>query len=127
PIDIQVIGFNAEGNQRYADALYEKLKHVPGITDLRIHQTSTLPELDVEVDRSRARDLGLTQRDVAGNLLLSLSGSSQTSPAFWLNPKNGISYNLVAQTPQYRMDSLQALENVPINGPAGTKPQILDA
>jgi len=127
PIDIQVVGFNAEGNQHYAAALYEKLKHVPGLADLRIQQSSTSPELDVDVDRSRARDLGLTQRDVADNLLISLSGSAQTAPALWLNPKNGVAYNLVTQTPQYQLDSLEALRNIPISGANGAKPQILGA
>jgi multidrug efflux pump subunit AcrB len=127
PIDIQVIGFNAAANRGYATALYEKMKHVPGIADLRIQQAFDLPELDVTVDRARARDLGMTQRDVANNMLISLSGSSQVAPSFWLNPKNGIQYSLVTQTPQYQLDSLQSLANVPINGASGTKPQILGA
>ncbi len=127
PIDIQVVGFNAAANRTYANMVYEKLKHVPGIADLRIQQAADTPELDLTVDRSRADELGLTQRDVANNMLISLSGSFQTAPTFWLNPKNGVSYNIVTQTPQYQLDSLQALKNLPVTGSAGQQPQILGA
>jgi len=105
--------------------LYDRLVHVPGIADARIQQAFDNPELRVDVDRSKAQELGLTQRDVANNMLVSLSGSFQTSPSFWLSPQNGVAYSVVAQTPQYRMDSLQALNNVPITGGNGQRPQIL--
>jgi CzcA family heavy metal efflux pump len=127
PIDIQVMGFNAGANRQYANDLYEKLKAVPGIADLRIQQAIDTPELRLEVDRSRAEELGLTQRDVANNMLISLSGSFQTQPTFWLSPQNGVSYSIVSQTPQYDLDSLQALKNLPITGSAGQQPQILGA
>jgi multidrug efflux pump subunit AcrB len=98
----------------------QEIKYVPGTTDLRIQQPFNLPHFFVDVDRSRAQDIGLTQRDVAGSLLVALSGSFQTSPTFWLNPKNGVSYNIAAQTPQYSLDSLGDLQSVPIT--ASTPP-----
>ncbi|MGB8841170.1 MAG: efflux RND transporter permease subunit [Aliidongia sp.] len=127
PIDIQVIGNNSTANRQYANDLYEKLRTVPGLADLRIQQAVDTPELDLDVDRSRAEELGLTQRDVANNMLISLSGSFQTAPTFWLNPKNGISYSIVTQTPQYQLDSLEALKNLPVTGSNGQQPQILGA
>jgi len=127
PIDIQVMGFNATANRQYANDLYEKLRAVPGIADLRIQQAVDTPELRLNVDRSRAEELGLTQRDVANNMLISLSGSFQTQPTFWLSPQNGVSYSIVSQTPQYDLDSLQALKNLPITGSTGQQPQILGA
>ncbi|MEA2754721.1 MAG: hypothetical protein QOJ54_1010 [Aliidongia sp.] len=127
PIDIQIIGNNATANRQYANDLYEKLRTVPGLADLRIQQAIDTPELELDVDRSRAEELGLTQRDVANNMLISLSGSFQTSPTFWLNPKNGISYSIVTQTPQYQLDSLEALKNLPVTGSNGQQPQILGA
>jgi multidrug efflux pump subunit AcrB len=105
--------------------LLEKLRYIPGTTDLRIQQAFDQPYLHIDVDRTRAQQLGVTQRDVATNLLISLSGSFQTSPTFWLNPKNGVSYSIATQTPQYRVDSLQALENIPITGSTNRNPQIL--
>jgi multidrug efflux pump subunit AcrB len=103
----------------------EKLRYIPGIADLRIQQPFDEPKLHIDVDRTKAGQVGFTQRDVANNLLISLSGSFQTSPTFWLNPKNGVSYAIATQTPQYRLDSLQGLENIPITGPSGSKSQIL--
>ena len=120
PIDIQVVGQNAVGNHEFAEKLMQEIKYVPGTTDLRIQQPFNLPHFYVDVDRSRAQDIGLTQRDVAGSLLVALSGSFQTSPTFWLNPKNGVSYNIAAQTPQYSLDSLGDLQSVPIT--ASTPP-----
>ena len=89
---------------------------VPGTADLRIQQPFDEPHLHIDVDRTKAQLAGFTQRDVATNLLISLSGSFQTSPTYWLNPKNGVSYSIATQTPQYRLDSLQELENIPITG-----------
>ena len=83
------------------------------------------PDLHINVDRTQAGQVGFTQRDVASNLLVSLSGSFQTSPTFWLNPKNGVSYSIATQTPQYRVDSLQDLENIPVTGISGARPEIL--
>jgi multidrug efflux pump subunit AcrB len=127
PIDVQVVGFNADANRKYANDLFERLKKVPGIADLRIQQAVDSPELRLDVDRSRADELGLTQRDVANNMLISLSGSFQTQPTFWLSPQNGVSYSIVTQTPQYQLDSLQALKNLPVTGATNQQPQILGA
>ncbi len=125
PIDVQVVGFKRDENARYAQALLGKLRHVPGIADLRMQQTFDQPVLNVKVDRIRATQVGLTQRDVANSLLVSLSGSAQVSPNFWVNPDNKVSYPLVAQTPQYRMNSLSDLENISVSGAAGSAPQLL--
>lgn len=114
PINLQVIGLKKEENTLYAYQLVHKLKQVPGLADVRTRQADNYPVLFVDVDRSLARELGFTQFDIASDLLISLSGSFQTTPTFWLDPKNGVSYPIVTQTPQYRMDSLQTLHNLPI-------------
>ena len=122
PIDVQIVGASPK-NHELANEMLEKLRHIPGLTDLRIQQTFNQPELRVFTDRSRAQQLGFSQKDVANNLLLTLSGSGQIAPTFWLNPETGVQYPIVAQTPQYRMASLQDLGNVPIN--AGGQTQLL--
>src|SRR5262249_27086250 len=114
PIDIQVIGRNIDANRAYALKLLDQLKQVTGIADLRIHQPFDQPKFDLIVDRTKAQQVGLSQRDVATSLLVSLSGSFQTNPSFYLNWKNGVSYNVITQMPQYKIDSLQALENIPV-------------
>ncbi len=114
PIDIQVIGFKREENQKYAALVMSRLKKIPGLADLRIQQAFNQPELHVDVDRTRAREMGLTQNDIATNLLVSLSGSLQTAPNFWVNPENGVSYPLVVQVPQYEVDTLNDLRNIPV-------------
>jgi multidrug efflux pump subunit AcrB len=124
PIDIQVIGRKVEENRKFAAALMERIKTVPGIVDLRIQQPFDQPKLNVVVDRTKAHQAGFTQRDMASNLLITLSGSFQTNPTFFLNPKTGVSYNIITQAPPYRVDSLQALENVPISG-QGNRSDIL--
>jgi multidrug efflux pump subunit AcrB len=93
-----------------------QLKFVPGTTDLRIQQPFDQPRLHFDVDRTKAQEIGYTQRDVANNLLISLSGSFQTVPSFWLDPKTGVTYNIAAQMPQYRIDTLQDLQNIPVTG-----------
>jgi len=125
PIDIQVVGFKRDENREYAALLMNRIKHVAGVADLRIQQAFNQPELRVDVDRTRAQELGLTQRDVATSMLVSLSGSAQTAPTFWVNPKNHVSYPIVVQTPQYRLDTLSALENIPVTASAATSSQIL--
>lgn len=125
PIDIQVVGNDFAGNQAFAGNLLQKLKYVPGTADLHVHQPTDRLQLNVDVDRTKTNQVGFTQRDVATNLLVSLSGSFQTSPTFWLNPKNGVSYSIATQAPQYRIQSLQELQNIPITGPSGATPQIL--
>ena len=126
PLDIQIVGRNLVANRAVAEQLMNKLKFVPGAVDLRIQQPFNRPKLHIEVDRTKAQEIGYTQRDVAQNLLISLSGSFQNAPTFWLDPRNGVSYSITTQTPQYRIKSLQDLENVPVTGanPA-VQPQIL--
>ena len=125
PIDIQIVGYGVEANRAFADKLLERVRRVPGTVDLRIQQPFDQPYLHVNVDRTKAQQVGYTQRDVATNLLVSLSGSFQTTPEFWVDPKTGVSYSIATQTPQYRIDSLQDLENIPVTGPSGAQPQIL--
>ncbi len=116
PIDVQVVGNDLQGNRLYADALLAKMRYVSGATDLRIQQPFDEPYLRLRVERTKAEQLGFTAHDIAQNLLVSLSGSFQTSPSFWLDPKNHVSYQIATQTPQYRTDTLQDIENVPITG-----------
>ena len=127
PIDVQVRGFNIAGNNAFAQKLLDRIRHVPGIADPRIQQDLDYPEFDVTVDRTLAREVGLSQRDVANNLLVSLSGSFQTNQTFWLDRKSGVSYPLVAQTPQPQLNSLDALRNIPLTGSTAAQPQILGA
>jgi multidrug efflux pump subunit AcrB len=122
PIDIQISGPSPQ-NHDIADALVASLRQVPGLVDLRLGEVFNQPELRVTTDRSRAQQLGISQHDIANNLLLTLSGSGQFEPTFWLNPKTGLQYPLVAQAPQYRMTSLQDLENLPVT--AAGQQQIL--
>jgi multidrug efflux pump subunit AcrB len=116
PIDVQVVGNDLEANRRYADVVLAKMRYVPGTADLRIQQPFDQPYLRLRVERTKAEQLGFTAHDIAQNLLVSLSGSFQTSPTFWLDPKNHVSYSIATQTPQYRTDTLQAVENIPITG-----------
>ena len=125
PIDIQVSGPNFEGNHGFATNLVEQLRSVPGATDLRVHQVFDQPKLHIFVDRTKAQESGFTQLDVASNALISLSGSFQTTPEFWLDPKNGVSYSVVTQAPQFTMTSLQDLQNIPISGQKAIRPEIL--
>jgi CzcA family heavy metal efflux pump len=125
PIDVQIVGFNLDANRAFADKLLERVRQIPGTVDLHIQQPFDQPYLHVDVDRTRAQQIGFTQRDVADNLLVSLSGSFQTTPEFWVNPKTGVSYSIATQTPQYRIDSLQSLENIPVTGPSGARSGIL--
>jgi multidrug efflux pump subunit AcrB len=126
PIDIQVMGSELEANRQFADRLMERVKFIPGVTDLRVQQPFNEPKLLINIDRTKAQQVGYSARDVASNVLVSLSGSFQTSPTFWLNPRNGVSYNIAVQSPQYEMDSLQDLRNIPISGSTG-QPQILES
>ncbi|MBO0765773.1 MAG: efflux RND transporter permease subunit [Hyphomicrobiaceae bacterium] len=119
PIDIQVRGPNLAANFGHAGRLLNKLVHVPGIADARIQQSRSAPGFNVEVDRTRAQLIGLTERDVTNSLVVTLAGSGQVAPTYWLSPDNGISYPIVMQTPQYQMDSLSALQTLPITA-AGT-------
>ncbi|MGD0565447.1 MAG: efflux RND transporter permease subunit [Roseiarcus sp.] len=113
PIDVQIIGPNMDANRVYADALLRRVARVSGVADARIQQAFNAPTLNVTVDRARASQVGLSERDVATSLQDTLAGSIQTAPTFWLNPKNGVSYPIVAQSPQYWLDTLSGLETVP--------------
>jgi multidrug efflux pump subunit AcrB len=115
PIDVQVSSHDAEAAAKVAQQLQGDLLAIPGLVDLRIQQPLNLPQIDVNVDRTRASLLGLTTQDVASNLLTALAGSSQVSPTFWVDPKTGVSYSIATQAPQYRLDSLAALKNLPIH------------
>jgi multidrug efflux pump subunit AcrB len=114
PIDVQIVGRDMYGNRAVAEQLLNKIKHVPGIADLRIQQPFDNPELMIDVDRTKASQLGMRQTDVAGSLLTALSGSFQTAPNFWLDPSTGVSYNIAVQTPQYLLDNMQDLNNMPV-------------
>jgi multidrug efflux pump subunit AcrB len=114
PIDIQVIGPNQEGNRALAERVLDKVRYVPGAADAHIQQPFDQPKITVNVDRTRAQTLGLTQKEVAQNLLVALSGSFQTSPNFYLDTRNGVSYNIATQAPQYGLDSITALQSLPI-------------
>ncbi len=116
PIDVQVVGNDLEGNRLYASRLLERMKNVSGTADMRIQQPFDEPYLRLRVERTKAEELGFTAHDIAQNLLVSLSGSFQTSPTFWVDPKNRVSYQIATQSPQYRTDSLQQLVNIPVTG-----------
>jgi CzcA family heavy metal efflux pump len=125
PLDLQVIGNNQKANYAYATDLLKRIRKVPGIADLRIQQVVDYPQINVDVDRTLASEVGLTQRDVANSLLVTLSGSGQVQPNFWLNTENGVSYPIVAQMPQYRIDTLSDLSNVPVTSANRTTTQYL--
>ncbi|WP_296654869.1 efflux RND transporter permease subunit [Paraburkholderia sp.] len=114
PIDVQIVGRDVAGNRAFAANLLARLRGVPGFVDTRIQQPGDLPRIFIDVDRTRAQQAGYTQRDVASNLLITLSGSQQTTPTFWLNPLNGVSYSVITEAPQYTIDSLQSLANIPL-------------
>src|SRR5471032_1294403 len=118
PLDVKISGRDA-GNREFALALQRRIIHVPGVADVRIQQATCYPSLQVNVDRLRAKQLGITERDVTSSLGASLAGTSQVAPTFWLNPANGVSYSVVGATPQYRLDSLPTLEALPITGENG--------
>ena len=126
PIDVAVTGADQRGNYVIAEKLAKEIRHIPGAVDVHVQQALDEPTLHLDIDRTRAQSVGLQAKDVAQNLLVSLSSSFQTSPAFWLDPKNGVSYNVAVQSPQYRVDSYRALENTPVTGVTpGSTPQIM--
>jgi CzcA family heavy metal efflux pump len=127
PVDLQIRGNNLPANFAYADQLLRDIRRVPGIADARIQQAQGNPTFEVNVDRTRAQLLGLTERDVTNSMVVNLAGSSQVSPTFWLNNKNGISYPIVMQTPQYSLDTLAELRNLPISSSPTSGSTILGA
>ncbi len=126
PIDLQIRGANLTANYAFAQQLLRRLVHVPGLADARIQQSMSGPGFNVDIDRTRAQFAGVTARDVTNSMVVNLAGSGQVSPTYWLNPDNGISYAIVMQTPQYQLDSLNALKNLPITAP-GASSQTLGA
>ncbi len=118
PIDIQIVGPNLYGNRALAERVLNEVRYVPGASDARIQQPFDLPNMTVNVDRTRAQAIGLTQQNVAQSLLVALSGSFQTTPSFYLDPRNGVSYNVAVQAPQYDIQSLAALRSLPVTGSA---------
>ncbi len=125
PIDVQIEGANIEGNRVVADAILDQVRKVPGVVDARVQQQFDYPNFQIDVDRTKAQQAGLTERDVAGSVLDTLSGSFQTAPLFFLNWRNGVNYSVAAQAPQYDIQSLHDLQNIPVTGPTGTRPTIL--
>ncbi len=120
PIDIQIVGPNLYANRTLAEHIIDQVRYVPGAADARIQQPFDEPNLTVNVDRTRAEEIGLTQQNVAQSLLVNLSGSFQTTPNFFLDPRNGVTYMVAIQTPEYRMDSLAALNSLPVTSAAST-------
>ncbi|HWV96111.1 MAG TPA: efflux RND transporter permease subunit [Xanthobacteraceae bacterium] len=125
PIDLQIRGANEEANFKYANDLLRRIRLIPGVADARIQQSPNNPGFNVDIDRTRAQYVGLTARDVTNSLVVNLAGSSQVAPTFFLNPDNGVSYNIVMQTPQYQIDSLSKLQTLPISATGTDTPRIL--
>jgi CzcA family heavy metal efflux pump len=125
PIDVQIEGSDAAASHAIASTMMEQMRQIPGLVDLRVQQPFDYPTLNIAVDRTKAAQGGYTQQNVATSVLNTLSGSLQVTPMYFLNWKNGVVYNLAAQTPQYRVDSLQDLQNIPITTPGRTSPGIL--
>jgi multidrug efflux pump subunit AcrB len=125
PIDLQVRGANLGANFAYANKLLSRIRRIPGIADARIQQSPSAPTFNVDVDRTRAQYVGLTERDVTNSLVVNLAGSSQVAPTYYLNPDNGVSYSIVMQTPQYQIDSLSALQALPITAAGNSQSPIL--
>jgi multidrug efflux pump subunit AcrB len=124
PIDLQIRGANLNANFDYANKLLTRIRRIPGVADARIQQSPNYPSFNVDVDRTRAQYVGLTERDVTNTLTVNLAGSAQVAPTYFLNMDNGVSYSIVMQTPQYKVDSLSALQTLPITA-GGTSAPIL--
>ena len=127
PVDVQIKGthMTADEDLKLAEDLRRKISGVPGAVDVHIHQVYNTPDLRIEADRTIADQVGVRQQDVANSLLVSLSSSGQTSPNFWLDPKRGVQYQVSAMTPQYKIDSMEALKNQPVIAPGMDAPQLL--
>jgi len=125
PVDIQIVGADMRGNYDIAQRIANRLRQIPGTADVHVQQMMSLPTLHLDMDRTRINQVGLNARDVAQSVLISLSGSFQTTPNFWLNPKNGVTYSVAIQEPQYRMTSLQDLMNTPVNSESAPASQVL--
>ena len=119
PIDLQVRGNDLGADYAYANKLLAQIRHIPGIADARIQQSASVPTINVNIDRTRAQYTGVTAADVTNSLVVNLASSLQVAPTYWLNEKNGVTYPIALQTPQYQIDSLPALQNLPINATGG--------
>ena len=127
PIDVQVVGRDQVNNYKIAQKMLRRIQAIPGVVDARIHEEIAYPTLNVNVDRDKAQQFGLTQRDVASSMLISLSGSYQTAPNQWLNLQNGVNYSVTVQTPQYKINSIDAMQRTPVTHSAGGSPQLLSS
>jgi multidrug efflux pump subunit AcrB len=125
PIDLQVRGADVNANFAYAGKLLGGIRRIPGVADARIQQSISNPTFNIDVDRTRAQYVGLTERDVTNSLVINLAGSAQVAPTYYLNPDNGVSYSIVLQTPQFQIDSLSALQTLPITAASTAIPPIL--
>src|SRR5882724_11119827 len=125
PIDVQVRSSDPTAAFEHANRLLARIRQVPGVVDARIQQSRSAPVMAVDIDRTRAQYVGITTRDITNSLVVNLAGSGQIAPTYWLNPANGVTYNIVLQTPQYRLDSLSSLSNLPIAAPAASSLQVL--
>jgi multidrug efflux pump subunit AcrB len=125
PVDIQLIGPNEQANYRLAQEITNRLQHIPGAVDVHVQQLRSYPALFLNVDRTRVQTVGISQQDVANSVLLTLSSSSTVAPSFWVNPANGYEYNVAVQAPQYKIDSLQTLDNIPITSASTKSSEIL--
>jgi len=119
PIDVQVVGRDPAGDYKVTQKMLKRIQAIPGVVDARIHEEIAYPTLNVNVDRDKAQQFGLTQRDVASSMLISLSGSYQTAPNQWLNLQNGVNYSVTVQTPQYKIDSIDAMQRTPVTAAGG--------
>jgi CzcA family heavy metal efflux pump len=125
PIDLQLIGNDMQSDYRLAEQLTSRIQQVPGTVDVHVQQLLSAPTLYLDVDRTRAQTVGLSEQDVANSLLLTVSSSFQINPSFWINPANGTEYNVAVQVPQYKIDSMQSLDNIPISSATPNRPQEL--
>ena len=126
-IDLQITGNNREANQKYALSLLRQMREIPGIADVRLHQSNAYPQLDFNADRARMAQYGITERDVTNALGTALAGTSQSAPNFWLDPRTGVSYGMVSQTPEYRMGTLASLQNLPVTAAGSGQAHVLGA
>ena len=125
PVDVQVMGADVSANYDIGQKIANRLRQIPGTADVHVQQMMTLPTLHLDMDRTRINQVGLNARDVAQSVLVSLSGCFQTAPNFWLNPRNGVTYPIAIQAPQYHMTSVEDLMNTPVNGASAQGPQVL--
>ena len=125
PVDIQLIGPNERANFQLAEQITNRIQHIPGAVDVHVQQLRSYPAIFLDVDRTRVQSVGLSQQDIANSVLLTLSSSAQVAPSFWVNPATGYEYNVAVQAPQYKIDSMQSLDNIPISSALTKTPQIL--